>query len=181
MEWFILWIILTMVVTAIGDKRKIGSLGAFFISLFLSPLIGFLVVLSSKRKDTEEFEKALLAKASTDKKNDYIDSLFKLQGLLDAGAIDKDTYDKEREKLEANKDKEIIFYDSKDRGYSLLAKGMDRFVKIPRTSDGSLKVVTKSGLFEVVISPSSVFAKDNKFVVNINKYPDRKVDIATLI
>lgn len=62
------WIILTLVVTAIGDKRKIGSLGAFFISLFLSPLIGFIVVLSSKRKDTEEFEKALLAKASTDKK-----------------------------------------------------------------------------------------------------------------
>lgn len=115
------------------------------------------------------------------KKNDYIDSLFKLQGLLDAGAIDKDTYDKEREKLEANKDKEIIFYDSKDRGYSLLAKGMDRFVKIPRTPDGSLKVITKSGLFEVVISPSSVFAKDNKFVVNINKYPDKKVDISTLI
>lgn len=181
MALFISWIILTLVVTAIGDKRKIGSLGAFFISLFLSPLIGAIVVLSSKRKDTEEFEKALLAKVSADKKNDYIDSLFKLQGLLDAGAIDKDTYDREREKLEANKGKEIIFYDSKNRGYSLLANGMARFVKVPGTADGSLKVITKSRLMKVVISPSSVFAKDNKFVVDINKYPDRTVDIATLI
>ena len=43
----IIWIALCIVLGVAGSKRKIGGAGAFFISLFLSPLIGLIVVLVS--------------------------------------------------------------------------------------------------------------------------------------
>jgi len=45
--WIILWIILCVVIGLLGKNRKIGSAGAFFLSLILSPLIGLIIVLIS--------------------------------------------------------------------------------------------------------------------------------------
>jgi hypothetical protein len=55
------WLLLTLIVTGIGHYRKIGYIGAGLISLFFSPLIGFLVVLSSKRVSDEEREQTFQA------------------------------------------------------------------------------------------------------------------------
>lgn len=46
----IFWIILCFVAAAVGDKRKIGSAGAFFLSLFLSPLVGLIIAFNSDKK-----------------------------------------------------------------------------------------------------------------------------------
>ena len=57
---FISWIVCAVIVGAIGADRKIGFLKAFFASLFLSPLIGFIVVFSSTKLSTEKHEKEVL-------------------------------------------------------------------------------------------------------------------------
>jgi hypothetical protein len=46
----ILWIILSIVCGVLGNDRSIGAVGAFFIALLLSPIIGFIVVFASDRK-----------------------------------------------------------------------------------------------------------------------------------
>lgn len=48
--WIVAWIILSIVCAVLGSDRNIGGLAAFFLSLLLSPLIGFIVVFASERK-----------------------------------------------------------------------------------------------------------------------------------
>jgi len=52
MTFFIIifWLILCFVVGSLGSNKNIGSTAAFLIALFLSPLIGFIVVLASTDK-----------------------------------------------------------------------------------------------------------------------------------
>ena len=54
MEIFLTWIIFSLVVGFIGTTRKIGFAGAFFASIFLSPLIGLIITLVSKNKEEEK-------------------------------------------------------------------------------------------------------------------------------
>lgn len=49
MIYFFLWIILCFVVSSIGHKRKIGAGPAFFAALFLSPIIGIIIVAFSDK------------------------------------------------------------------------------------------------------------------------------------
>ena len=60
MEIFFAWLILSFVVADISSSRKIGFWSALLLSILLSPLIGILVVLTSKSLSTERFEKQLL-------------------------------------------------------------------------------------------------------------------------
>ena len=99
---FITWIILSFIVGAIGADRSIGFWGAFLISLILSPLIGFLVTISSTSK-------ASIAFAETQKKTNELlsnqahtsqaDELIKLQSLRTNGTINEDEYEKMRAKI----------------------------------------------------------------------------------
>lgn len=51
------WLILSFVVGALGSERSTGFFGALILSLLLSPLIGFLIVIASARKsDNSQFE-----------------------------------------------------------------------------------------------------------------------------
>jgi len=50
----ILWIALCFIVASLGSSREIGSVGAFFISLIFSPLIGLIVVLISSPIEQEK-------------------------------------------------------------------------------------------------------------------------------
>ncbi len=47
----IIYIVLLAIVTNIGASRQIGGVAAFFIGLLLSPLIGFIVVAVSPKKE----------------------------------------------------------------------------------------------------------------------------------
>lgn len=48
--WLVIWVVLSFVCAALGNDKKIGAVGAFFASLLLSPLIGFVIVLASDKK-----------------------------------------------------------------------------------------------------------------------------------
>ncbi len=44
------WFVLTFVVANVGSKREIGFWPSFFASLFLSPIIGLIIVIISNKK-----------------------------------------------------------------------------------------------------------------------------------
>lgn len=50
----LLWIALSLLVGYVGRRRKFGFWGYMFVSLFLTPLVGFLTVLSSDERKTIE-------------------------------------------------------------------------------------------------------------------------------
>ncbi len=55
----ILWIVLSLLLGAAGSERQIGFVGAFFLSLLLSPILGALFVLMSEKKSTVQHRKKL--------------------------------------------------------------------------------------------------------------------------
>ena len=57
---FFWWIVLSIVIGIIGSYKKIGGFWAFVLSIVLSPIVGLIVVLFSKSKRDEEYEKKLL-------------------------------------------------------------------------------------------------------------------------
>ena len=60
----IFWLIFSLIVGAIGNDRKIGFAGGFFLSILLSPLIGLIIVLVSDKKNrAQETKNSLSAKA----------------------------------------------------------------------------------------------------------------------
>ncbi|HRN41126.1 MAG TPA: hypothetical protein PK649_03515 [Vicingus sp.] len=56
MAIFFLWIFFCFIVGFIGSGRNIGYWGVFFISLFLSPLIGLIFGLASRRLTERELK-----------------------------------------------------------------------------------------------------------------------------
>lgn len=54
------WIILSFIIGIVGSNRKIGFLGALFISLIFSPLIGLIFTLISKTEVEEKYRKSVL-------------------------------------------------------------------------------------------------------------------------
>ena len=90
--------ILSVVVALIGNNRKIGAAAAFFASVFLSPLIGLILVLASKRNDQEAYEQKMLETASQGKVS-TADELLKLKSLLDSGVITPEEFEQQKAKL----------------------------------------------------------------------------------
>lgn len=100
MEIFVTWIILSFIVGFIGSNRKIGFGGAFFISLILSPLIGFIFALVSKTEEEETYKQKILdtqksqeeslkmlSNSKTVQKISIADEIEKLQKLKDNNSI----------------------------------------------------------------------------------------------
>lgn len=52
------WIVLSLIVGSVGEGRRIGFFGGFVACLFLSPLIGLLIIIASPRRDYKN-ERAL--------------------------------------------------------------------------------------------------------------------------
>lgn len=52
----IAFLIFSLLVGMLGEKRKIGFGWSFVLSLFLSPIIGLIITLFSKKKDIEFVE-----------------------------------------------------------------------------------------------------------------------------
>ena len=92
---FLFWFNFAVVVALMGDSRKIGVWAAFFISIFLSPLIGFIVVLASDKKHPQRVIIQSVPEVPTSK----ADELTKMKGLLDAGTISKDEFEVQKSKI----------------------------------------------------------------------------------
>jgi hypothetical protein len=52
----IVLIVFSIIIGIIGSRRKIGFAGAFFLSLFLTPIVGLLFVYSSDKKPDEVYD-----------------------------------------------------------------------------------------------------------------------------
>jgi hypothetical protein len=48
---------LSVLVANMGSKRKLGGVGAFFLSFFFSPILGMLFVIASERLTAGEIER----------------------------------------------------------------------------------------------------------------------------
>lgn len=53
--FIVIWIVLSIILGIAGSYRKIGGAGAFFLSLLLSPLVGFIVVMVSAKKEDSRY------------------------------------------------------------------------------------------------------------------------------
>jgi uncharacterized membrane protein len=99
MEIFLLWFVLCFIVALVGENRKIGYWGVFFISLILSPLIGLIVGLVSDKKVTEPQSQAQQQRQEPMSSVSITEELTKLKQLHDAGAISEQEYTTAKEKL----------------------------------------------------------------------------------
>jgi hypothetical protein len=55
MERIIFFVIIAALVALLGRNRKIGYGWSLVLCLFLSPVIGLIIILCSKKKDTVDF------------------------------------------------------------------------------------------------------------------------------
>lgn len=108
----IFWIGGSILIGLIGKNREIGFLPVFIISLILSPILGIIVALCSRRKysfrrlvENQESmfkQQYLHHQNSVQKRADtgsVADELLKLKQLLDAEAIDQQEYDDQKRRL----------------------------------------------------------------------------------
>lgn len=51
--WILIYIIVCFILAAYGEKRKIGFWGTLIVSALLSPIIGFMCVALSERKQND--------------------------------------------------------------------------------------------------------------------------------
>ena len=57
MVFVLIYLAFCIVAAFIGNSKKITGVGAFFLSLFLSPIIGIIVALVSEESDNHKLEK----------------------------------------------------------------------------------------------------------------------------
>jgi predicted lipid-binding transport protein (Tim44 family) len=98
---FFTWIILSILAGVLGNERKIGATAAFFISLILSPLIGFIVVIASTKNETIEYQEKILnaTKEQVVKPTSNLEELEKLHELLQKGILTQEEYDVQKVKI----------------------------------------------------------------------------------
>ncbi|WP_411973372.1 SHOCT domain-containing protein [Sphingobacterium sp. Lzh-3] len=178
MEIFIGWIILSFVAGAIGNERRIGFASAFFLSLFLSPLVGLICALASKSKSQIQFENAIINETkrsalelSKVAKSSFTDELFKLKTLLDSGLITIEEFENEKEKIKTKIEppKTILaLYNSIEgnKSSTLQVKiGRGEFYEnIPEKREDSIKYEVNPGQVEITISPAKWPIKKTVFL-----------------
>jgi hypothetical protein len=113
MEIILFWLIGAFIVGAIGSAKTIGFGGAFLLSLFLSPLLGFIIVLfyPSKESQQRSLEQqqmqtqilqsmaASQSSATSTHQHSIADEIQKLKSLHDAGAITEQEFETQKQKL----------------------------------------------------------------------------------
>ena len=92
---FIVWIILSILIGNMGDKRQIGYWAGVLTSLFFSPIIGYIVVSLSAKKTPRNVRIV----NQSENKFSVSDEIMKLKELLDDGTISKEDFDKQKSKL----------------------------------------------------------------------------------
>jgi hypothetical protein len=103
MEIFLGWIVLSIVIGVVGAGKEIGGIASFFISILLSPLIGFIVILVSKNKETASFEQQTLINQQKQlnalNSASIPDELSKLAKLKEDNIISEEEFIKLKDKL----------------------------------------------------------------------------------
>lgn len=105
MGFFIGWIVGCFIAGSIGSGKTIGFWGAFFLSLFLSPLIGIIAALVSKDETEVEIQKSILANQQSILNEKPVstlsvaDEIEKFKKLLDQGTISQNEFDKFKSQL----------------------------------------------------------------------------------
>lgn len=113
--YIISWIVLSLIIGAVGSSRKIGFLGAFFLSLLLSPLLGVIITIASKSNEAIKYEQELLKTQKEQKESleeiksqnvgsTITEELKKVKDLLDANLITQDEFEKIKNKILSNND-----------------------------------------------------------------------------
>jgi len=80
METVVIWFILCICVGAYANGKGRSGIGFFFLSFFLSPLIGFIIALISKSNEKEIEEKTILS--GERKKCPYCAELVKIEATV---------------------------------------------------------------------------------------------------
>lgn len=106
------WIIFSLIAGVFGSTRKIGFGSTFFLSLILSPLIGFIIALASKSTQDEASDKKSIelqemqleslnkiTNSETRKPKSIVDELEKLTKLRDDGSISQDEFETLKTKI----------------------------------------------------------------------------------
>ncbi len=84
----------------LGRDRKIGVLGAYALSLLLSPLIGLIMTLSSTKLIDEEYQEKMLDIAENKTAASSIaDQLYKLNELRIQGVLSDEEFTIQKERL----------------------------------------------------------------------------------
>jgi hypothetical protein len=110
---FLGWLGLSFIAGYIGSDRKIGFWGGFLLSVFLSPLIGFIVVALSKVSQQEEYEEEILQTQIQQQKTleriseqtaagtqlSISDEILKLKDLQERGILSEDEFETQKQKL----------------------------------------------------------------------------------
>lgn len=91
------WFFVSFLIAFVGIDRKIGYFGSFFLCLILSPIIGLIITISSKRKSDEVWQKKVLETNKTSFSG--ADELIKLKKLLDDGIITSEEFETQKSKL----------------------------------------------------------------------------------
>lgn len=194
MDIFLGWIIFSLAVGAIGANRNIGFGGAFFLSLFLSPVIGLIFTLVSKSDDQIKFETELLSNAKKQTEGilnaggkSFTDELFKLKSLLDSGLITREEFEIEKENLRSSlpqKKTMLSLYCSFMSGISgrLMVRVGDNgnFIDLPLRQDNALDFDVHAGQVKVVISPTGFFASEKKVYLKTVMDETTRYDIAEI-
>ncbi|WP_343566578.1 SHOCT domain-containing protein [Sphingobacterium sp.] len=194
MEIFLGWIIFSLAVGAIGINRNIGFAGAFFLSLFLSPIIGLIFTLVSKSDEQLKFETELLshAKKQTDGilnvgHKSFTDELFKLKNLLDSDLITREEFEIEKENLKSSllqKKTVLSLYCSSTTGISgrLMIRVGDKgnFIDLPQGRDNALDFDVHAGEVKVVISPTGIFASEKMVYLKTVMHETTLYDISEI-
>ncbi|MBD8018424.1 SHOCT domain-containing protein [Kaistella pullorum] len=83
--FFVLWILSAGLMAYLGNKRRIGPVIPFIISLLFSPIIGFICILISKDNQTDRFEKKVLAETT-------LNDLEKISKMKEQGLISEEEF-----------------------------------------------------------------------------------------
>jgi phosphate/sulfate permease len=107
MAIFFCWFVFSLVAGVVGMDRKIGFWGAFFLSLFLSPLIGLIIAFASKNNTPEDVvivnQEPPIKQESSDKQelksNDSIDRIREAYELKQKGALTEEEFQTIKKRL----------------------------------------------------------------------------------
>ncbi len=182
MGYFVGWILLSIVIGAIGSNRKIGFMESLLWSLFLSPLIGLIVTVSSKTIESDEREKETMRNSEVQTKvlkdlarTNYIDELFKLKSLLDSGVLTQKEFDIEKQRLDSLKDLSertfIGFYISQNSKYvDKITYSIDRLkYHIPKTKKESSQMfeIFDEESIRLTVRPKSMLLPERHFIIPV--------------